>query len=323
MRQTLWAMLSGKPHIAYRFDSPASRAFVRRQAQVVRPDVVWAFQISMAPFLNEVRSRAVVDIVDSPSRYVREASHSHALPWTSRLVARVNWGVSTFESHVAAKADTVLVNSDPDAKHLRRLAPNANVRILPNCVPASLLERAWRPDVHRPPRLLTIGHFDYPPYRAAMSHFISEVFPMIRRRIKNVELIVAGSGSHRIARSVGRQPGVIISGYVNDLLALYESAAALITPDTVVMGLQYKVAEAMAVGLPVVGSTSITNASPLTNREHVLVGTTDDEIADSAVEVINNPELASLLSRNAKELVARSYTWEGQRPLVREILFDA
>jgi glycosyltransferase involved in cell wall biosynthesis len=320
LRQTLRSMLGGRPHIAYRFDSPAARAFLRRQAHEVEPDVVWAFQISMAPFLDEVIGHTVVDIVDSPSRYVREVSRSRALPWTSRLVARVNWRVSEFESHVAARADAVLVNSDPDAKHLKRLAPNANVRILPNCVPASLLERTWRPDLRRPPRLLTIGHFDYPPYRAAMTHFIAHVFPLIRRRLKDVELIVAGSGSHRIARGVERQPGVIISGYVSDLHALYESAAALVTPDTVVMGLQYKVAEAMAVGLPVVGSTSITNASPLINRKHVLVGETDDEIADCAVEVVTDADLAGQLSRNAKELVARSYTWEGQRSLVREIL---
>jgi glycosyltransferase involved in cell wall biosynthesis len=320
MRQTIQSVLRGRPHIAYRFDSSATRAFLRGQAQQVQPDVVWAFQISMAPFLDELSGRAVVDIVDSPSRYVHVASRSDVLPWTSRLVARMNWRVSEFESMVAARADTVLVNSEPDANHLKRLAPSANVRILPNCVPAALLERAWRPDPHRPPRLLTVGHFDYPPYRAAMFHFISHVFPLIRRRLRDVELIVAGSGSHRIARSAEGQPGVVLLGYVDDIHALYESATALVTPDTVVMGLQYKVAEAMAIGLPVVGSSTITTASPLINREHVLVGTTDDEIAECAVQVATDATLAGQLSRNAKELVARRYTWEGQRSLIGQIL---
>jgi glycosyltransferase involved in cell wall biosynthesis len=319
MRQVLWSVLTGKPHIAYRFDNRASRAFVNRQAQETQADLIWAFQISMAPFLVGLGGRLVVDIVDSPSRYVYEVSHSGTLPWTSKLVAAMNWRISAFENQVAATADTVLVNSEPDKVHLRRLSPHANVRILPNCVPTSLLERAWRPD-HRKRRLLTVGHFDYPPYRAAMSHFISIVFPLIRRRIADVELIVVGSGSDRLAQVLAEQPGVKVSGYVSDLYALYESAHALITPEGVVMGLQYKVAEAMAVGLPVVGSTSITRASPLVNREHVLVGATDQEIAEAAIEVLTDIKLAKQISLSAKDLVSRSFTWERQRPLIHEII---
>lgn len=321
MRQMALAMLTGRPHIAFRFYSAAAKSFFAREVRDFQPDVQWACQISTATFLEFKRGRSVVDIVDSPSRYVNEATRSATMGAASRAIAALNWGIRDFERNVAQRADTVLVNSDPDRAHLSVLAPGADVRVLPNCVPEELLARSWHARAGDHPRFLSVGNLAYPPYRAAVSRFIRRVFPSIRHRLPTAELVIAGAHAARIQAVADSQPGVTLSGYVPDLYSLYEAADALISPHTVVMGLQYKVAEAMAIGLPVVGSTSITKASPLVNGTHVLVGETDQDIADCAVRIVTDRSLAAQLSSNAKRLIASSFTWEHQRGLIENLLF--
>src|SRR5206468_8037046 len=179
----------------------------------------------------------VVDIVDSASGYVQEAVRSTAMGLTSRVVAAMNWRIREFEAAVIQRADTTLINSDPDRAHLLDLTPDADVRVLPNCVPESLLARNWH--AHPGRRFLSVGDLAYPPYRAGVSNFVLKVFPLIRNQIPDAELLIAGPHAALVQSVVSRQPGVKLLGYVPDLLALYESANALITPHTVVMGLQY------------------------------------------------------------------------------------
>lgn len=318
LRATVSSLALGLPPMAFRFTTESTRRFMTAQIAEFQPDLVWAFQISSAPLLDYQRP-TVVDLVDSPSRYVSAIDVGTGIGLGARIEAFLNRRIGAYERKVALSAGAVLVNSPSDRTQVERLAPAASVQVLPNCVPRALLDRQWHPHVDRTKKLLFVGNLAYPPHLAAVRSFIAHILPILRKVREDAELVVAGPGGHLLPRA-DSVPGLRVLGIVPDLAALYESSDLLVSPHSVVMGLQYKILEAMAVGLPIVASEGVIAGTDLRGGVHLLTAQSDQEFATLVVRALDDPALCQVLSRQAKRFVADNYVWESHLLAVQSLV---
>lgn len=324
LSESLKALVSLRPFVAFRFGSPRILPWMKQQIADFNPDIVWGFQISSMPFLcDKMKARKVLDLVDSPSRYFAESGRNKALSLSARLVGKVQWRMAEYERRALALSDTVLVNSRQEQVHLRRMhgAVADKVLQLDNCVPRQLLSLEW--SAAQPhPSILFVGNMSYPPNISAITEFIANVLPKVRLRVPDAEFVVCGAGSKELACHFERIQNLRFIGYVDDLAGVYLNSSVKVVPVPVAGGTQYKLLEALAVGLPVVASPASAETGAMIHGEQLLVGADATSFADAVVRLLQDQAFAMELSGRGKDFIRKHHTWEGKTDVVRSVVYS-
>lgn len=322
--ESVMDLLKGQPMLAYRYNLPVVSNTILTQIKSFQPDIFWGFQISAYPFLDLVKDRRVIlDLVDCPSRVVFDSRKSSTISINAKLFAYAQMRIIHYEKQALIKSDKVLVNSAFDKKYLEDLhSVEDKVVVINNCVPEDLLKHRWKFDVQRPPRLLFVGNFNYSPNKDGIRNFIRNIWPLIKEKKNDAEFIICGVGFEKLAKELGFLPGIRWMGFVTDLISIYLSSSLLIVPLSIVGGIQYKLIEGLALGLPTVTTPGSAELCGMLDNHDLLVGQTNEELAEKALSILQDPGLAMRLSNNAREAIARKFTWEKQRDLLISLTRD-
>ena len=316
------AMLTFRPHVAFYFGMPRLVEFVRQEIQSFKPDVFWGAGIASYPYLRHVKSiKRIVDLVDSPSRYYPMASRAHDMSARARIIGAIQWRIQHYERLLLKASDIVLVNSRMDQQHLRRLhGGSAKPIVLENCIPGALMTEQWHWVSASPKRILFVGTMAYPPNRSAVRRFAEKILPRIRAEEPETEFVVCGPGSLSLSSELGNMPGVRVAGFVDDLVSMYLSASVLVVPVPVAGGTQYKLLEAMALGLPIVASPESAAVGNMTDGKELLVGDSPESFASAVLLMLRDRELAARLSVNGRNFIRAHHIWESKTDLLRSFV---
>jgi hypothetical protein len=168
---------------------------------------------------------------------------------------------------------------------------------VPNSVAA-----AAGPPAPRPPgraRAVMVGNFDYAPNIEGARWVLEEVSPLLAEAGVDLEVVVAGWGSERL------EPCGV--GFVDDLAALYASADVAIVPLLHGAGTRIKALEAFAHRIPVVGTTVGVAGLDVRPGIDCLIADTPAAMAAALRSVVEDPALATRLSRAAFDHVMPKY----------------
>jgi sugar transferase (PEP-CTERM/EpsH1 system associated) len=227
------------------------------------PDLVVAFCSGMARFALEPPLEDlpfVLDMVDVDSvKWDHMANVSRApLRWIYRREART---LRTVEAAAAARASTTLVVNERERIALQKIAPNADVVV----VPAGIELDAFRPP-HPPtsaPAVVFCGVMNYRPNEQGVAWFAAEVWPRVRSIIPNATFTVVGSSPTRAVKNLAaRDPSIVVVGHVPTVQPYLWKAAVSVAPIHLSQGIQTKVLEALAAGLPVVVTPAVSRGLP-------------------------------------------------------------
>ena len=270
----------------------------------------------MLPLLRRYapKARVLFDTVDL--HYLRERRAAELGGDASALRAAKR--TRELELALIRNADATLVVSEVERALLAIDAPGADVRVLSNLHRDAPPGPAWS----QRDGLLFVGGFRHPPNVDAVLWFVREVFPRIRETRPSLAFdCVGGDVPHEIAR-LADLPGVRIHGHVPDLQPLLDGTRVSIAPLRYGAGVKGKVNQAMAHGLPVVATTCAVEGMHLRDGEDVLVADDPDAFADAVLHLHGDEALWSRLAANGRDNVARHFSLDAARAVVRELFFD-
>jgi glycosyltransferase involved in cell wall biosynthesis len=108
-------------------------------------------------------------------------------------------------------------------------------------------------------------------------------------------------------RRLAGLPGVTVTGAVPEVLPYLESAVAAVAPLRICQGVQNKILEALAIGLPVVATPRSARAVGASSAELLFVAETPADFARSVIRVRENPVLRR--ASGGREFVRRHFDW--------------
>ncbi len=288
---------------------PAARAHVARLAASRLYDIAHVEHLRGATLLRGVAGLPVVfDAVDSIS-YLFEQAARLAVRRLQRVLARLELArTARFERQAPHRVARTVVTSPVDRDAIIRLAgPDAahRVAVVPSIVDGSYFTPG-RSAAGQATVLFT-GKMSYHANEAAAQHLVLRVMPEVWRSRPDARVIVAGKDPSPRILALADDPRVQVTGYVADLRPLFARATVAVSPLLYGAGLQFKILEAMASGVPVV--TSLKACASLTARpEHeLLAGETPEEIASQALRVLRDRKLAGRLGEAGREYVVREH----------------
>jgi sugar transferase (PEP-CTERM/EpsH1 system associated) len=281
------ALGTGQPLTHALLDAPGFTRALADLTSECPPDVVVALCSSMARFALTPpldRLPLVLDLIDVDSEKWRQmgASGRGPLGWIYRREARV---LGRFESLAANRAAATLVVNDRERTVLEAIAPNAPVHVVPNGIDAGRFTPPASPSPE--PRVVFCGVMDYAPNVDGVLWFVREVWPRVRAAKSGARLTIVGARPTSAIRGLASDPSIEVTGTVPDVRPYLWQSAVSIAPLLIARGVQNKVLEALAAGLPCVVSTPVFEGVPDAARAGCVEGTTPSAFAASVIRLLS------------------------------------
>jgi sugar transferase (PEP-CTERM/EpsH1 system associated) len=268
-------------------------------------DVIHVQLARMAPVLDRInRLPKVIDLIDAYSVNMSRRAAREAAPMglVAALEAR---RLRRYERQLARRFDQMIVCSPLDAA---AIGPFVNLRVARQGVD---LERYRFVEQGRAPATIVFsGRLGYFPNADALDYFTTEVLPLVRSQIPEVEFVAVGGQLPAPIRRRCRRAGVILTGYVPDVNIHLQKATLAVAPMRSGSGMQFKVLEAMATGTPIAATPCALGGLDVIAGQHLLVAETASDFADNTVALLRSAPLRNRLAHNARRLVEQQYSWE-------------
>lgn len=301
----IWGRLPLQCH--YYYASRLQRAVDRELAENAY-QVVFVHLIRMAQYVRHRRELGrFIDLTDAISlNYERaKAYRSGWFKWVNLLESR---RVRRYEAQIVREFDRSFVISEVDRQYLLNLSPGAPLEVLENGVDLDYFHpAAQRPE--QPRRIVFLGNMRTFPNQDAVLFFAREVFPRLQAVEPDLEFYIVGAFPSRGIQELARRPGIVVTGYVPDVREYLWSALCAVAPIRVGAGVQNKILEAMACGLPVISSPIGNEGINATPGRELLVAETPEQYLQHIEHLLADPELGRRIGGAARRFIEKRYRW--------------
>lgn len=288
--------------------SPEMARRVRALVEAGAVDMVIGSQLQSMRYLELARGLpAVLEEIEVTGYHdrVRAAGGSAARARARLTVSKLD---SALRRLLARGCAVTVVSEDERALVQRAAPPGGRVEVIPNGVDTLRL----RPlsDVQPQPfTLIYPGAVTYSANLDAVTYFIHDALPLVRRQFPDARFIVTGGTGDVDVSALAAQPGVTFTGYLPDVAAAVRAAWAVVVPLRQGGGTRLKVLEAMALGTPVISTRKGAEGLDVRHGANILLADAPDDLAEAVATLFRDPALRAGLAANARRLVEETYDW--------------
>ncbi|MFT7168121.1 MAG: sugar transferase (PEP-CTERM/EpsH1 system associated) [Paracoccaceae bacterium] len=270
-------------------------------------DFAYAFSSSMGAFLTGKNVPWVMHFAELDSDKWRQYADKHSFPMS--VIYRREWKtLRSFERKISSETITNVFCTPLEEAIFQREIPGCPSTVLRNGV--ALDHYQPHPDAAEDGHLVFIGVMDYFPNVDGCVWFADEILPLIRKEVPHARLTIVGSKPTPEILALGEREAIEVTGFVDDPRDYLKKAAVSVAPLRVARGIQNKVLEALAMGLPTVGTTSATQGVEGTPGQDFLVADTAETFAAEVVGLLEDPARARSLGDRGRVFVEGIYDWE-------------
>lgn len=296
------------------WDSLKARRNYKKFERQVMPDVIYSQMVRTMPLVSRSVVPKVMDFQDALSMNTeRRMDTAHGF-W--RYILHFEFKMLRSTEYNAFKIFdglTIISENDSEAIPHRK---NGDIHVIPNGVDFDY----FKPMEHEKKYdIVFCGNMRYEPNVHASNYLVKRVMPLVWEEFPKATLLLAGAyPKHKVSQLANDR--VTVTGFVDDIRECYASARIFAAPMQTGSGLQNKLLEAMAMGLPCV-TTSIANDSlQATLDTEILVGDTAQEFATHIINLLRNDEQRNELAANGTVFVHKNYSWETAGEKLEEVL---
>jgi sugar transferase (PEP-CTERM/EpsH1 system associated) len=272
-------------------------------------DRIFAYCSAMAQYVEcEGQIPIVTDLVDVDSDKWTQYAKFTRFPF-SAVYQREGRSLREYERKVCAKSSCVVVTTEREARLVRQISPSANVHVVPIGVDTAYVDPEAVPPDQTVPTVIFTGDMSYFPNEQAVRYFAQEVMPLIRREVTGVRFLIVGRNPGRNVRQLEKIEGVEVTGSVPDVRPYLAKSHVAVAPFLIAAGIQNKILEALAYGLPVVATSCATQGLSPNSADIVDTGDTADEMASKIALLLRDSRLAHSRGMDGRQRVAGEYRW--------------
>lgn len=294
-------------------------------------DVILCTSSSMAEYVfksDAVQSHAtsnqavmlLMDFMDLDSDKWKQYSNSSSWPmsWVYTREARL---LSRFEQKIQQTFEHCFLISQNEVDLFQEhIGSKHNIHVLGNGMDTDDFYPAEDKPQNSDPVFIFTGVMDYKPNIDAVLWFIDHAWVLIKTKYPQARFIVAGMNPTPAIQNLSNTPGVEVTGFVEEILPYYHQSDYFVAPFTIARGVQNKILQAFACGLPVIASSMGAEGIECKNGEHILIAETADEYLSAIDKLESNPLLKANIRESALKLIHNQYSWDGKLKVLDSFL---
>lgn len=223
----------------------------------------------------------------------------------------------SIEYSLLYKADMSYYPSYKEVEEIKKVDDSLRVRAI-NAYMFDEKDVVYR-DFDKTKDILFVGGFSHDPNVDAIKWLHESIMPRVKARNSDINLVVVGSNPTDEVKSICKEGGYILKGFVSDeeLINLYKNTRIVVAPLRFGAGIKGKIIEAMANGAAIIttecGAEGIIDASSFMKVV--------DDASDFAGEILklydDFDELKNL-SIETQKLINRKYTMDAAWDIIKD-----
>ena len=243
----------------------------------------------------------------------------------NELKDQINLGVlRRYEQIYLSKFSEIVTVNQKDKRLLKELEPESHITVIPNGVDLAKFPR--RVTNQGGQRMVFVGNMDRPANINAARFLALEIFPAVRQRYPEATLELVGAKPVAEIQELDAIPGIKVTGEVSSVVEYLHWATVCVLPMRQGFGLKNRTLEAMAMGVPVVGSDRALSGLEVDGASiplRAMRANTLEEYVYAIGRLFATPKLREKLSENGRSLVETEYTWEKVGQRYEQVLLNA
>lgn len=234
--------------------------------------------------------------------------------WPLSLVMKEEFmRLKNYEKAVAVHFKHHLIISEQDKECIKI---DDQIEVLPNGIdPVFFHEKS----IEKSRDVLFTGNMSYRPNVESAKFLVNEIMPLVREKLPNTKVTLAGANPAQSVVAL-KSEKVEVTGWIDDISAVYHSTKVFVAPMLINSGLQNKLLEAMACEVPSITTSLANNALGAEVDQHIKIGDSSEAIASQIISILSDKQLASTLGKAGKEFVLNHYSWEKEAKRLANIM---
>lgn len=298
--------LSGEPFQVSYWYSPEMQKIIDRLIDKNGFNLVHVQFFRMAQYIVKYNDKP--KILDSGDSFwlnlSRRSKLDRSLAWP--LLKLEASKVKVYETQIAKRFDHVTMVSPLDMQCLLSNDSDLNISVVPMGVDIDYYQpRSYNYETN----LLFTGTIRYFPNKDAVLYFYSQIFPLIKKTIPNVKFYVVGNYPPKNILRLASNGDIIVTGHVEDVRPYFDKSAVFVCPLRSGSGMQAKILEAMAMGVPVVTTSIGATALEAVDGKDIIVADDPKSFSEKTIELIKDRDFRNYIAKNARKLAEEKYEW--------------
>lgn len=319
------ALLTSQPLTVANFWSEPLHRQIKSLARRHAFDAVVVYSSTMAEYVQDLKiPMRIMDFCDLDS--VKFAQYAQRQGWpASRLFRLESRRLAAYEQKVAREFDFTILIGPEEKRLFNSNGFSERVKLMSNGIDLAqyqnIPEATADNQAKGRPYVVFVGAMDYWPNIDAAHWFASQMFPVLKQQIADLEFWVIGRHPVRKIRQLHNpERGIRITGYLDDLRPILKNARVFVAPMRIARGMQTKILEAMACEIPVVTTPDAARGIGAAHGQELLVAENADDFIRQTLLLYHDRRLAKKLVKSAYRFLLQKFNWEQNLQLLNQLL---
>ena len=306
-------IVNNKPFQVGYFYSFKGHLKIKQLLNYIEPNYIYCQLIRTSEYVKNYHKCAkTIDYMDALSMGI-ERRISKA-PWYSKWLFKSEARrLRIYERSIFDYFETKTIISEQDKEYISH-PQKSKIVCIANGIDSSFFEEQKHTAEFD---LVFVGNLSYAPNIEAVDYIANQLLP---KNIKLTCLISGASARSSVQKTCNSNQQITLQGWVTDIRTTYCRGRIFIAPMMIGTGMQNKLLEAMALGVPCITTSLANNAIKAIHRESIYVANTAIEFQEAIEILTTNNELYQRIAQQGKEFVLKNYNWEKATSVLKETI---
>jgi glycosyltransferase involved in cell wall biosynthesis len=252
--------------------------------------------------------RVVVDFIDSPTLW-QKRRHKKSLGLSSFQKYEC-WKTMRWEAKIIKNVSSSIYISAVDVGFIPRYMTSGHPRhVIPNGIWIDSYTSKTMPDIPTP-NIGFLGNMGYFPNVEAVKWLYKDVYIPIRKLIPELSLIIIGRDPDKSIQEMGKLPGVIVTGTVDDIWCYINSIDIFVFPLWIGGGLKNKILEAMYAGRAVITTEIGNEGIDAVSGRNIFICSEASDFRSVVKQLLESENERIRIGNAGNKFVVEKFSWE-------------
>jgi glycosyltransferase involved in cell wall biosynthesis len=286
------------------------RQLIKSVMKEFKPDAVHFDTIALAQYFSAIANTpAGMNHHNIESHMMRRRAEKEERWYTSKFYHLEASKTLKEETRYCGQFARNFTCSELDSARLQEIASDIQTTVIPNGVDLDYFGMNRSPSSEF--KLLFVGGMSWYPNLDAMTHFLNDIWPVIKRDIPNASMTIVGRSppTWMMDRSK-KDPQLRITGFVEDVRPYFAEASAFVCPIRDGGGTKLKVLDCLATGRPLIAHPIACEGINVSNGLDVLFAEQPADYVQHIIRLSQDPEMAKTLGIRGRKLIEDYYSFK-------------